>query len=105
MTNAATFLTQLFLLFCLTITPYLAQAEGNKSDTQPAISSAEKVNINTANAELLANSLKGVGLKKAQAIVKYRDDFGAFQHIQELEAVKGIGPSILAKNAELISIN
>ncbi|MCG6283038.1 ComEA family DNA-binding protein, partial [Vibrio diabolicus] len=31
------------------------------------------VNINTAPAEELATLLKGIGLKKAQAIVEYRE--------------------------------
>lgn len=60
------------------------------------------VNINTAPAEELATLLKGIGLKKAQAIVEYREANGAFQSKQELTQVKGIGPSIVAKNDDRI---
>lgn len=57
-----------------------------------------RVNINTASAEQLASNLKGVGLKKAQAIVEYRKAFGDFKSVNELTAVKGIGDKTLEKN-------
>jgi competence protein ComEA len=52
---------------------------------------AEPVNINTADAETIASSLKGIGLKKAEAIVQYRREHGMFQHPDDLAEVKGIG--------------
>ncbi len=60
--------------------------------------SIARLNINTASAEQLADSLKGVGLKKAQAIVEYRETYGEFKSINELTAVKGIGEKTLEKN-------
>ena len=48
------------------------------------------VNINAAQADELATLLGGVGLKKAQAIVKYRDENGPFQRVEDLKTqVKG----------------
>ena len=41
---------------------------------------ASVVNVNTATAEEIAQALKGVGLKKAEAIVAYRKSNGQFQH-------------------------
>ena len=38
----------------------------------------QQVNINSAPAAEIASVLKGIGLKKAQAIVAYRDAHGAF---------------------------
>lgn len=61
-----------------------------------------KVNINTASADELSNSLKGVGPAKAQAIIDYRTQYGPFKSVEELAEVKGIGPSTLEKNAGLI---
>lgn len=49
-----------------------------------------KVNINTANATQLAN-LKGIGAKRAQAIVDYRKAHGPFADVKALGSVKGIG--------------
>ncbi|MRX28291.1 helix-hairpin-helix domain-containing protein [Kangiella sp. HZ709] len=57
-----------------------------------------RLNINTALAEQLASSLNGVGIKKAQAIVEYRETYGEFKSINELTAVKGIGEKTLEKN-------
>lgn len=56
------------------------------------------VNINTASAEELAESLKGIGLSKAELIVQYRDANGDFSHVDELVNVKGIGISTVDKN-------
>ncbi len=63
-----------------------------------------QVNINTASAEMIAESLTGVGLRRAEAIVAYRDSFGPFYSAEELTAVKGIGKSTVEKNAGRIVI-
>jgi len=56
---------------------------------------AEPVNVNTANAAEIAQSLKGIGPKKAQAIIDYRSKHGAFKSADELVNVKGIGAKTL----------
>jgi competence protein ComEA len=63
---------------------------------------ADPVNVNTATAEEIAESLKGIGLSKAQAIVAYREANGAFTHVDELVNVKGIGIRTLDQNRDLI---
>ncbi len=63
---------------------------------------AEPVNINTASAEQIAESLKGVGLSKAEAIVAYREANGAFVHVDELVNVKGIGVRTVDQNRGMI---
>lgn len=60
--------------------------------------SASPININQATAQQLADNLNGVGLKKAQAIVQYREKIGGFQSQSQLLNVKGIGAAILKKN-------
>ena len=62
------------------------------------------VNINTATPEQIASALKGVGLKKAQAIVAWRKANGAFAQIEQLLEVKGIGEKTLSLNKERIKI-
>jgi len=59
---------------------------------------ASAIDINTANAEVLAAELHGVGAKKAAEIIKYREANGGFKSIEELINVKGIGDIILEKN-------
>lgn len=62
----------------------------------------QQVNINSASASEIAASLKGVGLKTAQAIVAYRDANGAFQSLDALTMVKGVGRKTVRKNKQKI---
>ena len=66
---------------------------------------AGPVNINTADAPTLSRELKGIGMKRAEAIVEYRRKFGPFKSADELAQVKGIGPSAIQKNREFIRID
>ena len=63
-----------------------------------SISMAAPVNINTANAQQIAEALNGIGLSKAQAIVDYREANGLFSQADEIVFVRGIGESTLEKN-------
>jgi len=65
---------------------------------------ADTVDINTANADVLAAELHGIGEIKAAEIVKYREVNGLFKSIEELTKVRGIGDTILKKNRERIII-
>lgn len=64
----------------------------------PSASDEEKVSINSASAEELADILNGVGLKKAQAIVNYREQNGPFTQVDQLQEVPGIGASLIERN-------
>lgn len=59
---------------------------------------ANPVDVNTADATTIARELKGVGLKRAQAIVEYRTRNGPFRSADELALVKGIGPKMIENN-------
>ncbi|MBF2760533.1 MAG: helix-hairpin-helix domain-containing protein [Ectothiorhodospiraceae bacterium AqS1] len=58
------------------------------------------VDINTASADELAQIIIGVGIKKAQAIVEWREQNGSFSSIDELVQVKGIGIKTVDKNRD-----
>jgi competence protein ComEA len=62
------------------------------------------VNINSATKEELG-SLKGIGDKKAQAIIDYRKKNGDFKSIDDLEKVDGIGPGIMKQIRAQISVS
>jgi competence protein ComEA len=81
----------------------LVHAESIETPTTVSVEST-KLNINTANAETLASKMKGIGLRKAEAIVAYRNTYGPFADILELEDVKGIGKKTVEKNAHLIAV-
>ncbi len=59
---------------------------------------AATVDINQADAVALSKAMKGVGLKKAQAIVAYRQQHGSFKSLADLAKVKGIGLKTVEKN-------
>ena len=62
------------------------------------------VNINTATKDELV-SLKGVGEKRAQAIIDYRKKNGPFKTVDDLEKVPGIGPGIMKQIKSHISVS
>jgi competence protein ComEA len=69
----------------------------------PTLLFAEAVNINTADKEALMTSIKGVGEKRAEAIIAYREQNGSFKSVEELAEVRGVGPSIVEKNMDNLS--
>ena len=60
-----------------------------------ALPAADLVDINTADATTLATAIKGVGEKRAQAIVAYREANGPFKSVDDLTLVQGVGEKIL----------
>jgi competence protein ComEA len=69
-----------------------------------AAHAAEPVNINTADAATMAARLNGVGESKAEAIVAYREEHGAFKSVDQLAQVKGIGLKTVEKNREMLTV-
>ncbi len=61
------------------------------------------VEINTATVKDF-ESLKGIGVKKAEDIVKYRKSIQCFKSINELTDVKGIGEATLKKNIKELTL-
>jgi len=61
------------------------------------------VNLNQSTIDDLV-TLKGIGYKKAQAIIAYRQQIGAFKSVNELTNIKGIGEKILSDNKGRLKI-
>jgi competence protein ComEA len=61
------------------------------------------LNINNASIEQL-EKIKGIGAKKAQAIIEYRLQNGNFSTIEDLSNVKGIGSKFIDENKALMSV-
>jgi len=68
------------------------------------VSDDETVSINTATAEELAQALNGVGAKKAQAIVSYREEYGPFKTVEDLKQVPGMGNALVERNLERLTL-
>jgi competence protein ComEA len=63
----------------------------------------DTININTADKETLM-AIKGVGEKRAEAIIAYREQNGPFKSVDDLAAVQGIGQAIVDANRDLLTV-
>jgi competence protein ComEA len=90
------------------------QAEGTPPapplSTAPAVDASRSgslnlapIDINSASAAEL-ETLPGIGPTYAQRIVEYREQNGPFAAIEEVQEVKGIGPSTFEKLEGLITV-
>ncbi|MCZ6803328.1 MAG: helix-hairpin-helix domain-containing protein [Proteobacteria bacterium] len=70
----------------------------------PALLFAETVNINTADKESLMAAIQGVGEKRAEAIIAYREENGPFKSVEELSEVKGIGSATIESSYENLTV-
>lgn len=74
-------------------TPNIAAGDATEKNIKDG---EELVNINTAvKQELMA--LPKIGSVTAERIIRFRDDFGPFQSIDDLAKIKGIGPKTLER--------
>ena len=65
---------------------------------------ASPVDINTADAQTLAEGLTEIGMSKAEAIVAYRTEHGPFADANALTDVKGIGDALVERNRDNIVV-
>ena len=63
------------------------------------------IDINTASADVLAEVIDGVGRKRAQAIIEYREQHGAFASVDDLALVRGVSAGIVERNRDRITAN
>jgi len=83
-----------------------ANSSGNEVQSKaaaPAGSSSNLININTADAKEL-DRLPGVGPAMAQRIIEYRTTSGAFQAIEDLKKVHGMGAAKFEKLKDKVSL-
>lgn len=89
------------LLFSLALVAGPASAQDDPSAEMPV----HQVDINTADADMLALALDGVGITRAEAIVAYREEHGDFQRVEDLQEVSGIGPATLERNLDRLRVD
>jgi len=71
-------------------THHVSKEKTEHSIVQPG----QKVDLNKATLVQL-ESLKGIGAKKAQEIVSYRQAHGGFKSVDELTAIRGINQRLV----------
>ena len=78
------------------------KSDSTKESAKEKVSSSAKVNINKADAETL-QKLSGIGEKKAQAIIDYRNKVGKIKSAAELSNIDGIGEATIEKITPFLS--
>jgi|SaaInl7_135m_RNA_FD_contig_61_979685_length_434_multi_2_in_0_out_0_1 competence protein ComEA len=101
------------ILFCslLTLTTQVSVAQSEAAEQKANQADQENknavnidvININNSTLEQLS-TLKGVGKKKAYAIIAYRQRAGKFKKVNDLLNVKGIGTKIIKDNEIRLTI-
>ena len=81
----------------------VSYAKSVKKDGKKSVQKVEKVNINTASVEELTK-LKGIGVKKAKAIVEFRKKNGRFKKPEDIMLVKGIGKKTYERLKPFITV-
>lgn len=92
----------IFLLSLFVISLPTQAAPKNANPQTAVVVQAEKsakINLNTADIHTLTGSFKGIGAKRAEAIVEYRQ-MHKFENLEQLSEVKGLGKSFVARNLE-----
>ena len=84
------------------IAPVASASAGTTSGEQQ--SKDGKVNLNTAT-EAELQTISGIGQKRAQDIIAYREGKGKFQSVDELKNVSGIGQKTLEKLKEHVTVD
>jgi competence ComEA-like helix-hairpin-helix protein len=83
-------------LLAVWICPFSTALAKKKPPTHP-------ININTANASEL-EEVPGIGPATAKKILDTRKAYGAFKSVNDLLAIKGIGPKRLEKMREYLTV-
>lgn len=92
-------LNRIFMSCCFILAGLFSGFAYAEQPVKPAAmlsQTVQPVNINTADSSQL-ETLKGIGGAKAQAILDYRAQHGAFKSVEELAHVKGMGEKRLAQ--------
>lgn len=82
----------------------VAQSLETLQESAPAQQNQEeKINVNTAT-EAELQTISGIGAKKAQEIIRFRDEQGPFKTVEELKNVPGIGEKTVERLKDMLTV-
>ncbi|EEU25795.1 helix-hairpin-helix domain-containing protein [Enterococcus faecalis] len=82
----------------------VAQSLETLQESAPAQQNQEeKINLNTAT-EAELQTISGIGAKKAQEIIRFRDEQGPFKTVEELKNVPGIGEKTVERLKDMLTV-
>lgn len=84
--------------------PAAAAGANSPTNKSAGVAQGNLININTADEKEL-QKIRGVGPVIAGRIVEYRTNNGAFQSIEEIKKVRGIGEKTFEKMRDSITVN
>ncbi|KXT76889.1 Late competence protein ComEA, DNA receptor [Streptococcus sp. DD12] len=89
------------------VSEVISASTGTASETNTVISidaSDKKINLNTATVADL-QTISGIGQKRAQDIIAYRDSKGGFTSVDDLKEVSGIGDKTFEKIKDAVTVD
>lgn len=92
----------LFFLLSVNHCSVYAESASNTSPKQATSLTSSQINLNKADLKALTGSFKGIGKKRAEAIIAYRESHQGFKSLEELAEVKGIGPHFVEANRDAL---
>ena len=83
----------------------MVMPQNHTNKVEKSAKKGSPVNINTADAVTIADSLKGIGKKRAEAVVEYRTKNGPFKTVQDIKNVKGLSQRVIDMNSGKILLS
>lgn len=90
-------------LFVVSISGFSQGLPAKSKNPIPIATQNAKINLNKADLSTLTGSFKGIGKKRAEAIIAYRDSHSGFKSIEELAEIKGFGQHFVDVNRDRLN--
>ncbi|MFA6302884.1 MAG: helix-hairpin-helix domain-containing protein [Legionella sp.] len=88
------------LLVSLFVISLPIHAESSPKTESKAVTVIHKINLNKADLSQLTGSFKGIGKKRAEAIIAYRESHNGIKSIEEFAEIKGFGQHFVDANLD-----
>jgi competence protein ComEA len=89
------------ILLSILVISIPAHADSNRLQAKsPPAETSARINLNKADVASLTGSFKGIGRRRAEAIIAYRESHHGFKSMEELAEVKGIGQRFVDRNRD-----